>query len=353
MIRELHPDIYRVTSPLEYGKVRRNRHSLVAKGAIAAATGLSLVLSACSAEQPPIDRSNNTVSRMDTTTPSPVEVIPTPIVSVEKVATNGEFTASPTWEQDFSTMPNGPVRTDAWNIRVGHAPGNDEAEYNTAQEANLRIENGVLIMQAKKQDIRGYHYTSARIDTLNRVGFEYGKFVIQAKLPEGAGTWPAIWMMPVDGRYEHYSTGNDAYLNDGEIDIAESIGTEPNTVYGIAHNVAHPPTGIGDYFGTTKVPDNSSKFHSYGMEWTPTQITFTVDGKPYYRYKKPKGSTYKVWPYDQRFYLIIDNALGGTWGGGAKDIFPPDGVDQSALPATMEIKKIVYYNYVAPHTKQK
>jgi beta-glucanase (GH16 family) len=271
-----------------------------------------------------------------------------PIGSTEAPKPAEGLFGAPVWTLDFTKMSNGPLETNDWNIETGKAPANDEAETNTANSQNLRVENGALILESlPPQGSAGY--TSARIDTLNKQNFLYGKLDITAKLPAGAGSWPAIWMLSADNKYESQPSGSsEKYLNDGEIDIEEAIGTRPDVVYGIAHNLANPPTGSGDYFATETVPNDDTTYHDYGLEWTPTKLTFTIDGKAYFSYDKPAEATYKSWPYDQHFYLIIDAALGGSWGDQAKGQFPPDGIDNSKLPSSISIKSISYAKYIGP-----
>jgi len=168
-------------------------------------------------------------------------------------------------------------------------------------------------------------------------------------LPDGIGTWPAIWMMPSQPKYASLSPASDTnrYLNDGEMDIAESAGVQPHMVYGVAHSIAYPEGGPDNsYYSTVTVPDNNTVFHDYELDWTPTSLTFSVDGKPFYTYTKQAGADWHSWPFNQPFYLIVDLALGGTWAGNDRAQFPTDGVDKAALPASMQVQSINYYSYV-------
>jgi beta-glucanase (GH16 family) len=259
------------------------------------------------------------------------------------------FATCPTFSLNFATQPTGSLSTKDFNIYSGQPLANQEAELYTNSQKNLQVENGSLDLKALNDPQQGYNYTSARIDTEGKEDFMYGKIVVRATLPDGIGTWPAIWMLSTDNKYESLSPASDPdrFLNDGEIDIAESIGTQPNVVYGIAHSLAYPADGIDrSYFNTITVPGNDSVPHDYEVDWTPTNLTFIVDNTPYFSINKQPGATYQSWPYDQPFYLILNLALGGSWGGTDRAQFPADGVDPSSLPATMQVQSINYYPYI-------
>jgi hypothetical protein len=259
------------------------------------------------------------------------------------------FSNCPSLLLNYATASNGPINPKDFTVYTGVPEANNEAQYYSDAQSNISTENGSLVLRALSSPTNGYRYTSARINTLGKHDFQYGKLSIRAIIPAGSGTWPAIWMLPTDNKYKYaaYESPNRD-LNDGEIDIAEAVGIEPNVVYGVAHSLAHPATGSGDYFSKTTIADNASVFHDYGLEWTPTQLTFTVDGNPFYSITKLPNATFESWPYDQRFHLIINLAVGGNWAGQDRAHFPIDGVDPSALPATLKIQSITYYRYIAP-----
>jgi beta-glucanase (GH16 family) len=260
-----------------------------------------------------------------------------------------EFATCPAFSIDYSSTPAQQLGKESiFNTYVGAPEGNQEAQYYTDSPQNLQVEKGALIIKALSIKQDGFNYTSARIDTKGKKDFLYGKIIVSAKLPNQIGAWPAIWMLPTNKKYAGLSQVNDtkSYLNDGEIDIAESVGAQPHTIYGIAHSLAHPADGPPDYYGTAYVPDSDSAFHSYGVEWTPTRLTFTIDGQAYFAIEKQAGADYRSWPYDQPFYLILNLALGGSWGGIDRAHFPADGVDSQALPSIMQIQSINYYPYL-------
>jgi len=259
------------------------------------------------------------------------------------------FASCPSFLEDYSGQSQGTINTNDFTVYTGAPEANNEAEYYTSSTQNLRIQNGSLVLEALNSPENGYNYTSARISTQNKENFLYGKIVVKASMPTGIGTWPAIWMLASNPKYASLSPASDTnrYLNDGEIDIAESVGTDQNTIYGIAHSVAYPEDGTNrSYFNTITVPHSGATFHEYEVDWTPTSLTYRVDGQAYFTYTKQPNADYRSWPFDQQFYLIINLALGGTWGGTDTSQFPGDGVDKNALPTSLNVQSISYYPYI-------
>ncbi len=261
---------------------------------------------------------------------------------------NPLFSVSPTFSQNFTTMSNGNINQAVWNIYNGPAPANKEADFDTNSLANVRIKNGKLIIEAMKQNKQDYQYTSGRINTVGKENFLYGKFEIVAKYPKGVGTWPAIWLMSSNSYYANLSPSTDPrrYLNNGEIDIAESIGAKPNILYEVIHSAyIDRYTTRGDY---TKVdaPNLYSSFNEYGLDWTPNDIKFTINGVTYFNYPKPVNSNYTTWPFNKPFSLVIDLGMGGYWAGQDSSQYPPLGINNNALPAELQIKSINYYKYI-------
>jgi len=259
-----------------------------------------------------------------------------------------EFAASPTWLQDFATQPDGPAT--GWRIDLGLGVRgwyNQEVASYTDTPANLRVQNGQLIIQARQAPPgSGVAYTSGRVSTRGVKAFEYGKIDVVAKLPSGIGTWPAIWLIPDDAKYlnETPSTDPNRYLNDGEIDMVETVF--PGQVYSVAQARLSVSGLPNEHFTKIPVPDDARVFHDYGLEWTPTRLTFLLDGRPYYTVNKAASWDWRLWPYDQSFYLVINLAMGGAWGSHAKSQFPPYGIDNASLPQSLNVKSVAYYPLV-------
>lgn len=219
-----------------------------------------------------------------------------------------------------------------WNYNIGNNGGwgNEEKEYYTDSSANSYIKNDNLNITAIKESYNGYDYTSARL--VSKANFLYGKFEISAKLPQGDGIWPAIWMLPVNNTY-------GSWPNSGEIDIMESIGRTPNYIRGSLQ--------MDDYnFKTNDQKTNSilvnnlySDYHNYGLLWTPNVIQILVDNDVYLTYNRnlydTENTSWQSWPFDEPFNLILNIAVGGTYGGD---------VDDSIFPQTMSIDSIKVYD---------
>lgn len=276
-----------------------------------------------------------------------------PVPESQFINHDRRFATTPSFLENFTSMSNGPLNPKLWNTQVGTG-FNNEAQFYTDRPTNIRIQNGSLVIQANKESYGGQDYTSARIDTKGKAAFRYGKIDIVAKLPAGIGTWPSLWLLPATDTYDKLTPSNpQRYLNGGEIDIAEAIGKEPNTVYGIAHTLSaalNNPDGAG-YYNKIQVPNNNTNFNVYGLEWTPTSLVFSINNVPYYTYKKQPGADYKTWPFDKPFYLILNNAVGGTWAKSTDEkLASTNGIDNNSFPATMQVQSIAYYPYQAPKT---
>lgn len=235
-----------------------------------------------------------------------------------------------------------------WTIE-DRAPGWVNAEqqrYSGPRAENLRVENGSLIIEARRDYYLDDEYSSARIHSRGKASFLYGRFEIRAKLPKGRGTWPALWMMPEN--IFHYATtcttetgwidGCNAWPDSGEIDIMEHVGYEPNVVHFNTHTALWHG---GDSSGESVVLDDVfDTFHLYQAEWDPEKIVGLVDGVPYMTYEN-LGQGYETWPFDQAFHFIFNIAVGGTWGGA-------QGVDPDAFPTRMEIDYVRAYEKDSP-----
>ena len=272
------------------------------------------------------------------------------VVPVGPAQSDSQFSTYPTWSQDFLTDRASKPSSQYWNTYQGIPPNaNKEAQYYTNKSLNLRIQNGTLTLEATQQaEPDGYNYASSRIDTQNKKSFLYGRIDITAIVPNGVGTWPAAWLLPANNKYEDLSptSNNVRYMNGGEIDLIEEVGFNPNVEYGIVHSISDlsNPNGVGD-FSTVNIANSNSTYNTYSLLWTPTSITFEVNNEPFYIYNKKPGANYQTWPFDQPFYLILNLAIGGTWGGEDTSVFST-GIDNSALPASFNIQSIYYYSYV-------
>jgi beta-glucanase (GH16 family) len=246
----------------------------------------------------------------------------------------GEPPSPSGWNLVWSDEFNGSGLPDAskWGYDVGGSGwGNGEAQYYTeARTENARVENGNLVIEARREAYGGMNYTSARLVTRNKGDWTYGRMQVRALIPSGRGTWPAIWMLPTDWQY-------GGWPDSGEIDIMEHVGFDVNNVHGTVHTKAYNHM-IGTQKGaTTWVGDATTAFHDYVVEWTPDRIDFYVDSNRYYSFAN-EGTGSAAWPFDKRFHLILNIAVGGSWGG-------VQGIDDGAFPQRMLV------DYVRVYTK--
>lgn len=232
------------------------------------------------------------------------------------------------WSDEFNT--NGLPDSSKWNYDTGgHGWGNGELQLYTQKDtANAVQRNGHLVITARKQEKGGNQYTSARLVTRNKAHFLYGKIVVRAKLPAGRGTWPAIWMLGSN-------FDKAGWPACGEIDMMEHVGFNKDSIFGTVHTDA-----FNHMKGTQKgkgafIRDPYTSFHDYAIEWTPEKIRFLLDNAVYNEFINEHRS-FREWPFDQPFYLILNVAVGGGWGG-AK------GVDDAIFPAAMEIDYVRVY----------
>ncbi|NMM48541.1 glycoside hydrolase family 16 protein [Marinigracilibium pacificum] len=207
--------------------------------------------------------------------------------------------------------------------------GNDELQFYTKSPENVRVENGQLIIEVhKNREHPERKYSSARLKTKNKGDWKYGYIEIRAKLPTGRGSWPAIWMLPTNWKYGNWPAS-------GEIDIMEHVGYDPGNIHGTVHTAAYNHN-IGTQKGDSiSVNDAFDEFHDYAIKWDDKKIDFMVDGKVYNTFINENKGT-EAWPFDQKFHLILNIAVGGNWGGS-------HGVDDSVWPQKMIIEYVRVY----------
>lgn len=306
------------------------------------------------------------------TSQPPATSTPLPDTSEPDVSANWNLV----WQDEFEGSI---VDLDKWSMEVNClGGGNNEKQCYTARSDNAYVDNGTLKIVAKREtytgpasnentvDTRTQPYTSARLRTVNKGDWTYGRFEIRAKLPFGQGSWPAIWMLPTDWVYGGWPTS-------GEIDIMEAVnlsalsddpnasnGAEETRVHGTLHYGRAFPDNV--YSGTSyTLPNNlnpADEFHVYAIEWEAGEIRWYVDG---YHYATQKESGWYTQyqqngiytegqndaPFDQRFHLLINFAVGGNW----PENVNQRGIDESVFPQTFEVDYVrVYECTVQPST---
>jgi beta-glucanase (GH16 family) len=231
------------------------------------------------------------------------------------------------WSDEFNT--DGLPDSTKWGYDTGgNGWGNNELEYYTsARPENAVVKNGNLVIQTIKENYAGSSYTSARLLTKGKVQWSGGKFEIRAKIPKGIGTWPAIWLLS--------ATNPLVWPDDGELDIMEEVGFNPDVIYGTAHNKMYNGAQGTQKGGNITIADAQDSFHVYTLEWTNSQIDWSVDSTKYFTYSDP-GYGYNAWPYTHDFFIILNIAIGGNWGG-------QKGVDDSIFPQQMLVDYVRVY----------
>lgn len=249
---------------------------------------------------------------------------PSTAVYVEpEVATPNGYTL--VWQDEFNdARVNGKTplpNTEKWSYETGAGGwGNNEIQNYIAGSRGTDtcavISNGTLKIIAKKV---GSEVLSIRMNT--KQSWTYGYFEARLKMSSGKGTWPAFWMMP-----KNFT----AWPLDGEIDIMEYVGYDPNVTHATVHTQAYNHT-IGTQKTSTKSVSNAeTSFHIYAIEWTADKIVAYLDGVQYFTFNNDGTSNYNTWPFYKPFYLKLNLAWGGNWGGA-------QGIDETKLPAQYEI----------------
>jgi hypothetical protein len=230
------------------------------------------------------------------------------------------------WQDEF----DGPeIDESKWSYE-DKGPGwvnNELQNYVPRRKENARIEDGKLVIEGRRDNFEGHEYSSARLHTHGKASWKFGRFVARLQVPAGRGTWPAFWMMPDDS-----SRGWPAC---GEIDVMEHVGYEPNVVHSTTHSLKF--NWMADEQRTAWVPvaGATSGFHEYAIEWRPGRIDAYVDGQHYFA-SFDDGSGDDAWPFNKNFYLILNLAIGGNWGGAM-------GVDPNVWPQRYVIDWVRVY----------
>jgi beta-glucanase (GH16 family) len=232
------------------------------------------------------------------------------------------------WSDEFNT--NGLPDVNKWSYDIGGAGwGNNEAQYYTdSRLKNAEVKDGYLYINAIKEDFEGKKYTSARLVTRAKGDWLYGKFEVRAKLPAGRGMWPAIWMLPTD-----YAHGGG--FASGEIDIMENLGYIPYFIAATIQTQSYNFIQSSYKQNIIAIPDCYTGFHTYALEWDSTELRIYADSNLYQSFKN-EGTGFEVWPFDKRFHLLLNVAVGGTFGGA-------QGIDDSIFPQTMVIDYVRVY----------
>ena len=248
------------------------------------------------------------------------------------------------WSDEFDYT--GPPNEAKWNYEKGFVRNRELQYYTSARKENARVENGHLVIEARKEiwpnpDYRddassrrwqrsrkAADYTSASLITKDKASWTYGRIEVKAKLPTGKGVWPAIWMLGTNIR-------EVGWPKCGEIDIMEYVGYDPNTVCANVHMAKYNHTKGTGKGSKIKADKPYASYHTYAVEWTPERMDFFFDKHKYFTFNNEHGGV-DVWPFDQPHYLILNLAIGGSWGG-------QKGIDESIFPQKFLIDYVRVY----------
>lgn len=229
------------------------------------------------------------------------------------------------WSDEFS---GNSIDNNTWNYDLGgNGWGNNELETYTDNSKNSFVtRGGYLVLEARQEPFGSANYTSARMLTMGKKDFTYGRIDVRAKLPKGQGVWPAIWMLGSD-------IASTPWPACGEIDMMELLGNQPDKIYGTAHwsNGGQNASLGGSY--TMPSGDFSQEFHVFSIAWDSSKIDWYVDNYKYYT--APKSSMVGSYPFDKPFFIILNVAVGGAWPGN------PDGT--TVFPQRMIVDYIRVY----------
>ncbi|RYZ57071.1 MAG: glycoside hydrolase family 16 protein [Proteobacteria bacterium] len=234
------------------------------------------------------------------------------------------------WKLVWSDEFNGTTLDETkWTYEV-QKPGwvnNELQNYTNKRKENVRLENGHLVIEARKDKFEGHDYSSGRIKTQAKHSWKYGRIEARMQLPGGLGTWPAFWMMPEDQ--------SKGWPLCGEIDIMEEVGFEQDAIHATVHTAKY--NWANNNVKTASVPTAgvTTGYHTYTMEWYEDHMDGFVDGKKYFTVKN-EGTGEDSWPFNKNFHVIFNLAVGGVWGG-------MNGVDANIWPRAMLVDWVRVY----------
>jgi len=209
------------------------------------------------------------------------------------------------WSEEFNGTE---INSSVWSFDTGDSGwGNNEWQNYTTSKNNAFVSNGLLAIEARIESLNPTKYTSARLKSIGKKSFTYGRIDIRAKLPSGKGIWPALWMLGEN-------ITSLSWPACGEIDIMELLGHEPNKSYGTLHWGAKggPSTHVGGSHSLTN-GNFSDQFHVFSIDWTSEKVDFLVDDIRYFTV--PKTQVNGDYPFNKPFFFILNVAVGGNWPG--------------------------------------
>ncbi len=247
------------------------------------------------------------------------------------------------WSDEFDGV--GPPDKTKWSFEEGFVRNQEAQYYTRGRWENARIEDGVLIIEARKEKYGNpaykskqdasrrrsrefAQYTSASLTTRGKASWKYGRIEVRAKLPQGRGMWPAVWTLGD-------RIADVGWPACGEIDIMEYVGFDPDTIHANVHTKKYNHVLKTDKGANIAVSKPYDAFHVFAIEWDANQIDFFVDDKKYFTFVN-EGTGTEAWPFDETQYLILNIAVGGSWGG-------REGIDANIFPQQMRVDYVRVY----------
>lgn len=235
------------------------------------------------------------------------------------------------WSDEFAS--EGLPDPKKWSYEVGFVRNREAQFYTKGRKENARVEGGSLVIESRKEKYEGGEYTSASLHTKGKGEWRYVRVEARAKLPTGRGMWPAIWMLGTN-------IGEVGWPRCGEIDIMENVGFDPETIHANIHTQAYNHVKGTNKGSKTKVEKPYESFHVYAVEWSEKRLDFYVDGRKYFAFEN-EGKGEATWPFDRQHYLILNAAIGGSWGG-------QKGIDAGIFPQKYLIDYVRVYERRKP-----
>lgn len=246
------------------------------------------------------------------------------------LTTPGQAQVRDGWRLVWSDEFNGPKLDESkWIFQV-ERPGTVNGatqNYVGHRSENARVENGYLVIEGRRDWYQGYEYSSSQLKTQGKAKWTYGRMEARIKVPGGRGTWPAFWMMP--------DQCHGPWPSCGEIDIMEHVGYDSDNFHSGAHSAAYNWTKGNQKMAAKHVPGGDGAFHVHAIEWFSDRIDFYLDGQHYHTYRNEK-SGFDAWPFDRNFFIILNLAIGGNWGGA-------QGIDPNIWPRKMLVDYVRVY----------
>lgn len=230
------------------------------------------------------------------------------------------------FSQDFRHLKD--VDESVWHYNDGPVYNNEIQKYTKKSAKNAWVEGGRLIIEARKHD--GV-VTSGRLQSVQ--SFKYGYFEAKVKVPAGRGTWPAFWML--NDKLRRQGAEHIPWPRCGEIDIMEYVGYDPGNYHFTIHTEKYNHMKNTQKGKMVSTNEKSPQWRTFGVDWTTDYLRFYMDGNKVYEIVKDETS-FDAWPFDDPYYMILNLAIGGGWGG-AK------GVDDAIFPSRYEVEYVKVY----------